>query len=73
MSSKFTQPRAAVPFCWLCDRALYAGGRSYVTITDEDGHTHPSHHYCAQRTADPNPGNDEITEETDWGWTPGDS
>lgn len=30
---KATQPKARVPFCWECSRKLYAGGRSYVTVT----------------------------------------
>ena len=49
MSAKFqTTQRAKVPLCWVCDRKLYAGGRSYVTITDEQGNEHPAHKSCAE-------------------------
>jgi hypothetical protein len=44
---RFSQPVANPPFCWLCDRRLYAGGRSYVTIVGEDGHPRPAHDFCA--------------------------
>ena len=46
--AKFRKPRANPPFCWICDRMLYAGGRAYVTIAGEDGHEHPAHRECAR-------------------------
>jgi len=48
MGIKFERPRAKVPFCWICDKLLYAGGRSYTMIV-EDGIQHPAHKECAKR------------------------
>lgn len=45
MGFKFTAPRANPPICWLCDKALHAGGRSYVIVEGN----HPAHKFCAQR------------------------
>lgn len=51
---KFTQPRAKVPICWICDRMLYGGGRVYVEVIDDAGHKHPAHKWCAESDR-PNP------------------
>jgi len=36
------------PLCWICDRRLWVGGRSFVII-QEDGQEHPAHKGCAQK------------------------
>lgn len=46
-SVEFTAPRANPPICWLCDKTLHAGGRSYVIIQGAQGE-HPAHKQCAQ-------------------------
>lgn len=46
-SFKATQPRANPPICWTCNKRLYAGGRIYVLVEDEDGNQHPAHKNCA--------------------------
>ena len=41
------------PICWICDRKLYHGGRSYRLVTDADtGHEHPAHVSCARAPAE---------------------
>lgn len=45
---RFTQPKAKVPFCCVCDRKLHAGGRAYVEVTDPLGHKRPAHKACVE-------------------------
>lgn len=45
MGSKFTGLRANPPICWICDRKLFAGGRSFVLISDN----RPAHRDCAEK------------------------
>lgn len=42
-SFKATKPKRAL--CWICDKRLYAGGRSYVEI-EIDGVKRPVHASC---------------------------
>lgn len=42
---KYTKPVMRT-LCWICDRRLYAGGRSYVMI-EIDGVQRPVHASCA--------------------------
>lgn len=44
---KSKQPRAGVPFCWICDRRLYGGGKFYAEVIDDAGYPHPAHKTCA--------------------------
>lgn len=48
MAWKAKQPRAKVPVCWICDRMLYAGGKSYAIVKDEAGNDRPAHKQCAK-------------------------
>ena len=45
---KFTAPRAIGGLCWLCDRRLHAGGRSYKTAV-VDGVERPVHARCLDK------------------------
>jgi hypothetical protein len=55
VSAKFTKPKAKVPFCWVCDKRLYAGGRAYVEVKMEDGYFHPVHDFCVPKDAERKP------------------
>lgn len=40
------QPRARVPVCGVCDRQLYAGGRSWAEMRDDGGILRQAHKSC---------------------------
>lgn len=42
---KATKPKAPGGLCWVCDKRLYAGGRSYATAVI-DGVERPVHAAC---------------------------
>jgi hypothetical protein len=44
----FANKPAPGGLCWICDRRLYAGGRSYVLVTI-DGVERPVHGDCARK------------------------
>lgn len=40
------QPRHLPPVCWLCDRQVYAGARTFV---DDQGVERSAHDFCLVR------------------------
>lgn len=45
---RYAGSRAKVPFCWVCNRRLWANGRVYAEVIDESGNRHPAHKDCAK-------------------------